>query len=61
MLQWGVSMAVLVAATQHVAEVVRVVVMEVAKMHVMVADILVRVAVKILAEIIVKVQINIKL
>ena len=31
-------MAVLVAVTQHVAEVVRVVVMEVVKMHVMVAN-----------------------
>lgn len=38
MLQWDVSMAVLVAVTQHVAEVVRVVVMEVVKMHVMVAN-----------------------
>lgn len=38
MLQWDVSMAVLVVVTQHVAEVVRVVVMEVVKMHVMVAN-----------------------
>ncbi len=53
-------MAVLVAATQHVAEVVKVVVMEVAKTHVMAADILVLVVVKILVEIVVKVQINIK-
>lgn len=53
-------MAVLVAATQHVAEVVKVVVMEVAKTHVMAADILVLVVVKILVEIAAKVQMNIK-
>ena len=60
MLQQDVSMAVLVAAIQHVAEVVKVVVMEAAKMHVMAADILVLVAVKILVETVAKVQINIK-
>lgn len=60
MSRWGASMAVLVDAILHVAEVVKAVVMEVAKMHVMAANILVQVAVKILVEIVVKVQINIK-
>ena len=57
---WGASMAVLVDATLHVAEVVKVVAMEVVKMHVMVANTPALVDVRIVVVELVNIQVAVK-